>query len=162
MLMKKKHIAILAVLGVFIGIAVALTPSMVADRVRVSIATQAGATTYSINERDFGTNQTKLVGMLTRISKFSSGPFQIEVDSNTTFVAFASLIEDLNQSCPDAKWYATYRTGPKHVKVLYDTHVHPEPHIEWFIQATEIEEPEHNNNLNHISKPPLRSGFEND
>ena len=162
MLMKKKHIVTLAVLGIFVCIAVAITPSMVVDRVRVSIATQNGTPAYSINERDFGTDQTKLVSILTRISKFSSGPFQIEVDSNTTFVVFASLVENLNQSCPKAKWYATYRTGPNVIKVLYDTRVHPEPHIEWFIQATEIEEPEHNNNLNHISKPPLRSGFEND
>ena len=150
MLMRKKHVVILAVLGVVICIAVALTPSMVADRVRVSIATQDGTTTYSINERDLGTNQTRVVSILTRISKFSSGPFQIEVDSSTTFVAFASLVENLSQSCPSAKWYATYRTGQKKIKVLYDTRVHPDPHIEWYIQATEIEEPEHNKVLEDI------------
>jgi hypothetical protein len=144
MLMKKKHIVILVVLGVFICVAVALTPSMVNDLVRVSIATNNGTPAYSINERDYGTNQTKLVSMLTRISKFSSGPIQIEVDSNTTFVVFASLVENLNQSCPKAKWYVTYKVGPRDVKVLYDARTVSAPHVEWISVYYEVEEPEHN------------------
>ena len=143
MLMKKKYMIVVAVLAVCVGIAIALTPSMVADSVRVSLATRNGVIAYSINERDLGTNQTKAISLLTRISQFSSGPFQVMVDSNTTFVAFASFVEQLNQSCPKAKWYATYKEGPRELKVLYDARSLPDPHVEW-ISVYEVEEPEHN------------------
>jgi hypothetical protein len=144
MLKKKKYLIVVAVLGVFICAAVALTPSMVADMVRVSLKTQGGSTTYSINERDFGTDQAKVVTLLSRVSRFSSGPFQIMVDSNTTFVAFALFVEKLNEECPKSKWYATYKAGPKDVNVLFDAKTHTDPHVEW-ISIYEVEEPEHNN-----------------
>jgi hypothetical protein len=65
------------------------------------------------------------------------------VDSNTTFVAFAAFLAEVNRACPKAKWFATYKVGPKDVSVLYDAKIHPDPHVEW-ISVYEVEEPEHN------------------
>ena len=146
---KKKYLIVAVVLGVFICVAVALTSSMVPDMVSVSLKTKGGSTTYSINGHDFGTGQTKAVTLLSRISRFSSGPFQIMVDSNTTFVAFASFVEKLNEACPKSKWYAIYKTGPKDVNVLFDAKTYTNPHVEW-ISIYEVEEPEHNKVLEDI------------
>lgn len=119
---RKIAICFLAIAGIVV--AMATTPSVLPNHIRIAVRTEQGETRYSINEKTL--NQQQLLSIVRKIGGFSKGSFDINVDQKTSFVEVARLVEAIKKEASESQYFLTYTDSTNRIRVFYDARVMPE------------------------------------